>query len=86
MSAELRGADVDELPYGFEVVQIADPEEPEGWCVTLPHQCDSWDITGSRYDPVPHASAVAELKDFIAEALAALVRLEAREADEVVDS
>ena len=42
----------------------------QGWKVTLPHQCDSWAITGSSdYDsPVSKAEAVARLTRFIAEA------------------
>lgn len=47
-----------------------------GWSVSLPHQCDSWDIAGDDgYVGVPQEEAVAELESFIAEAQTALAAL-----------
>lgn len=72
-------------PYGFTVGHgWDDPDDAAAndlWRVTLPHQCDAWEITkGERYgEPVPHAQALADLRAFIAEAQEALRRLMARE-------
>lgn len=57
------------------------PLETPLWSVTLPHQCDTWDIAGEgaldRHvdDAVPHSEAVAELERFVAEAQEALTAL-----------
>lgn len=61
-------------PHRFTVRRTA-----EGWSVSLPHQCDRWDIAGEEYEGVPHARAVAELEQFIAEAQDALVHLKAEQ-------
>lgn len=64
-----------------------DPNRPrppvtDKWRVTLPHQCDEWEITGltEPYEPhgVAHERAVLELEQFIAEAQVALKHLRAR--------
>lgn len=46
------------------------------WGVSLPHQCDSWDVAGG-YDAqsATHAHVVAGLERFIVEAQAALAAL-----------
>lgn len=41
------------------------------WTVALPHQCDEWEIAWGT-----HEEAQSMLKEFIAEALATLSRLE----------
>lgn len=61
--------------FGF-AVEFQEPYDwaPEsGWKVYLPHQCDSWRIDeDSAYeDPTDHATALARLDAFIAEAQAA---------------
>lgn len=45
-----------------------------GYIVTLPHQCDDWQITGTdRYlELVDKDTAVKQLEEFIAEAVEAL--------------
>lgn len=48
--------------------------DPEMWVVSLPHQCDRWEITSTK-----HEDAVEELKSFIDEASKALAALERRE-------
>lgn len=65
-------------PFGFTVRHHdADRgrwgEEPAGWSVTLPHQCDEWriDADGAYADPTPHAVALAALDRFISEAIGA---------------
>ena len=54
-------------PYGFGVTVFADPEQ---WYVTLPHQCDEWDIsTANPYEShQTRDQAIAALEAFIAEA------------------
>lgn len=65
-------------PYGIAVTHLpAQPHRNEGWNVSLPHQCDRWDIAGTEYDPVTHADAIAFLEQFIAEATEALAALQA---------
>ena len=59
--------------FGFTVRQYKDGL----WQVSLPHQCDEWEITPSwRGDE--YGAAVAALRAFIAEALLALTALEDR--------
>lgn len=65
-------------PFGFMVRQSPanDRDDQTGWAVSLPHQCDRWDIAGEEYHPEPdHAKAVAEMQRFVAEAFAALAAL-----------
>lgn len=50
-------------------------QKTTGWCVSLPHQCQEWDIAGTDYDGVPHEQAIAELEAFIAQAVEALAAL-----------
>ena len=70
-------------PFGFRVQRedgfSVDGPAEDHWSVSLPHQCDSWDIVGEGYcDGLPHAEAVAELERFISEARAALEALRER--------
>jgi hypothetical protein len=51
--------------------------EQSGWRVSLPHQCDSWDIAGDEYSSVDTAEAVTELERFLADGQAALAALKA---------
>ncbi len=66
--------------FGFCVRRARDYEtnEPTGWAVRLPRQCDDWDIVGefSRGEP-DHAAAVAEFERFLAEGARALEALRA---------
>jgi len=48
------------------------PETTEYWSVSLPHQCDEWEITDCADD---YAAVVAGLEKFIAEAQQALAAL-----------
>lgn len=51
------------------------------WSVSLPHQCDEWDIAaGPNGMCIPHAEAVARLEQFIKEAQEALDKLRRKEA------
>lgn len=50
--------------------------DPGKWSVSLPHQCDEWEIAGGDYDYVSHEEAVKELRQFIEEAKTALMYLE----------
>lgn len=62
--------------FHFAVIRDeAYDDEPERWRVELPHQCDSWEITGGGYGGEAHDKAVASLETFIAEAQQALVTL-----------
>jgi len=62
--------------YRFSVIRDEEyDDEPERWRVQLPHQCDAWLITGSGYTGELHATAVASLETFIAEAQQAMVAL-----------
>ncbi len=66
--------------FGFCVRRTRDYEtnEPDGWSVELPHQCDSWVIVGTDYRGEPdHAAAVAEMERFLAEGARALEALRA---------
>lgn len=71
--------------FGNFVIRRSKPGEwdkgsPEGWTVSLPHQCDDWQITGEKYaQPVSHEQAVADLEEFIQEAQNALEKLKAKE-------
>lgn len=49
-------------------------QQGEGWAVSLPHQCDSWDIAGvDTYSSMyTREEAAAEMEKFIAEAQVAL--------------
>jgi hypothetical protein len=65
----------DETAWGFQVKRTAAGE----WKVSLPHQCDRWDIAGDDFNgEVSHAVAVDQLRDFLAEGEAALRALLAR--------
>ena len=63
--------------FGFTVRRTKHWQTKErGWSVSLPHQCDQWDIVGRDYTGVPdHAKAVADLERFLAEGAAALAAL-----------
>jgi hypothetical protein len=66
---------VSEETFDFRVKR-AESETNPGWCVSLPHQCDSWDIAGEDgYYGVEHAEAVTRLERFIAEAQSVLTAL-----------
>lgn len=66
--------------FDFQVKYVVRFEDGRGgWIVSLPHQCDAWDIAGDDSDGVPHAQAVTDLEVFIAEAQAALVKLKAED-------
>lgn len=57
--------------FGFKVTRFRGT-----WTVSLPHQCDSWSITGEDgYHGVPQPDAVNALERFIAEATEALEHL-----------
>lgn len=64
-------------PFGFKIRYSAETayDPIAGWRVYLPHQCDSWDIAGEYWAPVPREDAIAELERFIAEAQATLAEL-----------
>lgn len=48
----------------------------EYWGVSLPHQCESWDVGGGRDSSrTTHADVVADLEQFISEAQIALAAL-----------
>lgn len=51
------------------------PTKVDRWIVSLPHQCDSWEITGRYGSGEDHAEAVAALQAFIEQARAALLAL-----------
>lgn len=61
----------EQQPFRFRVYH----RTGDGWYVSLPHQCTTWDIVGDR-DGItggePRDVAVAELERFIAEASQAL--------------
>lgn len=68
---------VQEIPvFGFKVshetytdyTAQGEPYDIEGWTVSLPHQCDCWDIAESD----SHERAVALLRAFIDEAQEAM--------------
>lgn len=59
------------MPFGFRIKM-----EDDLWSVSLPHQCDRWEITGED-GGVSHERAVADLERFIAEAREALEDLKA---------
>ncbi|MET0415795.1 MAG: hypothetical protein ABW022_07220 [Actinoplanes sp.] len=65
-------------PFGFTAkYTLSDhPDDDAGWTVSLPHQCDAWDIAGSYWSPVPRAQAIGEFRRFIAEAEGVLAQLE----------
>lgn len=61
--------------FRFTVLcQKAYDDEPERWSVSLPHQCDLWEITRGL-DGDTHPEAIASLETFIAEAQQAMVAL-----------
>jgi hypothetical protein len=49
--------------------------EDGGWRVSLPHQCDRWDIAGDEFRGVPLEDARDELRKFILDATDALQAL-----------
>lgn len=53
--------------------------DPPEWTVSLPHQCDAWEIVGNddsgQLGGVSQAEAIAELERFLAEGQDALDRL-----------
>ncbi len=59
------------------------PPKVDRWIVSLPHQCDSWEIAGRYGSGADHAEAVAALQEFIEQARAALLALIHRQ--EMVD-
>jgi hypothetical protein len=66
--------------FGFTVEYVtgdADYDEPSGWKVYLPHQCDAWRIDeDSAYDkPTAQETALEALDRFINEANAARAAL-----------
>ena len=62
-------------------------ERTDLWIVSLPHQCDAWQITGEGWEEgVKHDRAVLELEQFVAEAQSALARLKTRLADHTDDT
>lgn len=67
------------MSFGFRVYQPTnwDSGEPEGWTVSLPHQCDAWVIAGDEWggDGLTQDAAITELEKFIAEAQVALAAL-----------
>lgn len=72
--------DTPELSFGFYVERESDSDDR--WSVSLPHQCERWDITGDEdlwYESVPHAEAVKRLEAFIDEARLALHALRGRQ-------
>lgn len=72
--------------FGFTVRHERDyyTKEFQGWTVSLPHQCDNWDIAGEKHtNGLSRDEAVAELERFLAEGAEALAALrEEREIDE----
>lgn len=48
-----------------------------GWVVSLPHQCDAWEITGTKWGPETKEKAIEDLSRFISEAQEALIALHA---------
>lgn len=65
-----------EQPWGFIV---SHDTTDDTWMVSLPHQCDNWDISrGAWDDEQPHDQALANLNGFISEALQARKALKAR--------
>lgn len=64
--------------FGFRVSHITGRRDMDGpvglWGVALPRRCGSWNIAEAT-----HATVVARLQDFIAEAQAALAALRRHE-------
>jgi hypothetical protein len=63
-------------PFGFAVRRFGD----DRWSVSLPHQCDSWDIAGEDQwtsEAVSRDEAARSLAQFIEEAQQALDALDA---------
>lgn len=52
-----------------------DTDQPEGWRVYLPHQCDTWDIAGGYGSPSTAGQAIEDLEAFAADVQAALAAL-----------
>ena len=73
-------------PFGFTVSRDHDGEGgSERWGVSLPHQCDAWEITeGIWGHRTTHEAAVEQLEAFIAAAQVALAKL--RNKEEVTSS
>lgn len=74
--------------FEFQVAHIEadDGHHPEGWAVTLPHQCGPWSIAGERYSPESREDCIQELERFIGEAQDALTALiEGRELNREVE-
>lgn len=77
------------IDFGFTVARVPEwrlDEKDKGlelWRVELPHQCDSWLITPSDdpdcYTGVDHATAVEQMRAFVAQAQEALACIERRE-------
>jgi hypothetical protein len=53
--------------FGFTVRKLKDGT----WRVHLPHSCDTWDIAGDGWNGVTHGEALAALRKFMAECVAA---------------
>jgi hypothetical protein len=68
--------------FGFRVTVHPESRWNDGvpgvpvYAVTLPHQCDRWEVTGADQDGLPKGEARACLEQFIAEANDALAVLE----------
>jgi hypothetical protein len=62
---------------------VKHPLDPPHWAISLPHQCERWDIAGGYGEGLPQAEALAELERFMAEAQQALAAL--REGQEFGD-
>jgi hypothetical protein len=75
MSSETQAA-----KFGFKVefrdAYPHDEDDAPGWLVSLPHQCDRWDIVGSvLYGGKGWTTACETLQQFIDEATEALTAL-----------
>ncbi len=77
MSKDIFGFRV--VPDGYKEDWEDDEDRHKGWSVSLPHQCDRWDIAGdsSSYSAtgLTQDEAIIELMAFILEAQEALAAL-----------
>lgn len=69
------------MSFGFKVYNPTNwaDEEPQEkrdeWVVSLPHQCDNWEIVGEYSDGATQDAAIQRLEEFISEAQEALSAL-----------
>lgn len=74
-------------PFGFEIEEVTTSiydddgkwvgEKPTGmYRISLPHQCDAWEIVGDYTGGLPKDEAIAELERFIKEAQETLAKLQ----------